>query len=125
MTSRRIKKQRAAGFVAVDSHMLHVGRVIQKLEPELRGLKPPVVRTKYSGPFSRAPDDFDVSFVFSTRSDARHGETSGALARASKLLLEGLSNDGYPPDALGTFRFHAISEEEIRDAGGEWAFDRG
>ena len=124
MTSRRTKQKRDAKYVEAGRHMRHVGQVIQKLEPELTALKPRVVRTKYLGPFGGAPEDFDVSFVFSTRRDARNGETSGALERASKLLLDGLRNDGYPPDALSTFRFRAISEEEIKDAGGEWAFDR-
>ncbi len=124
MTSRRTKQKRDAKYVEAARHMRHVGQVIQKLEPELTALNPPVVRTKYLGPFSGAPDDFDVSFVFSTRSDARKGMTSGTLERASQLLLAALRNDGYSSEALGTFRFHAISEEQIKDAGGEWAFDR-
>jgi hypothetical protein len=124
MTSRSTKRKRDAKYVERARHMRHVGRVIEKLEPDLRALKPPVVRTKYLGPFSGAPDDFDVSFVFSRRRDARNGVTSGALERASRLVLDGLGKDGYPREALRTFRFHAISEEEIKDAGGEWAFDR-
>lgn len=124
MTSRRTKQKRDAKYVEAARNMRHVGQVIVKLEPELTALTPPVVRTKYLGPFSGAPDDFDVSFVFSTRTDARNGMTSGALERASNLVLDALRNDGYPPEALRTFRFHAISEEEIKDAGGEWAFDR-
>ena len=124
MTSRRTKQKRDAKYVEAARHMRHVEQVVLKLEPELAALEPPVVRTKFLGPFSGAPEDFDVSFVFSTRKDARNGETSGAFARASQLLLDALRNDGYPSDALGTFRFRAISEEEIKDAGGEWAFDR-
>jgi len=124
MTSRRTKQKRDAKYVESARNMRRVGRVIGTLEPELRALAPPVVRTKYLGPFGGAPEDFDVSFVFRTRRDARKGMTSGAVERASRLVLDALRNDGYPSEALGTFRFHAISEQEIKDAGGEWAFDR-
>lgn len=124
MTSRRTKEKRDAKYVEAARHMRHVGEVIQKLEPQLAALNPPVLRTKYLGPFGGAPDCFDVWFVFSTRSDARKGTTSGTLERASGLVLDALRSHSYPSEALDTFRFHAISEEQIRDAGGEWAFDR-
>ena len=104
--------------------MLHVERIVGNVSPELARLNPPIVRTKYIGPFDGAPDDFDVSFVFQTRANARDAQRSGVVERAAHLLLEALRGDGYPQDALTTFKFRAISEQEIRDAGGEWAFDR-
>ena len=74
MTSRRTKQTRDAKYVEAARNMRRVGRVIGTLEPELRALTPPVVRTKYLGPFGGAPDDFDVSFVFRTHAGMRETE---------------------------------------------------
>src|SRR6185312_15351493 len=117
MTSRTTKRKRDAKYVEQARHMRQVGQAVEKLATELAALKPPIVRTKYLGPFGGAPDDFDVSFVFPTRAEAKKGQASGTLERASNRVLEVLQSDGYPSEALATFRFHAISEEEIKDAG--------
>lgn len=124
MTSRSTKQKRDAKYLEQGRYMRQVGQIVQKLAPELIALDPPIVRTKYLGPFGGAPDNFDVSFVFSTRATAKTSEKSGVLERAAHLVLEALRGDNYPSEALPTFRFNAISEEQIKDAGGEWDFDR-
>jgi hypothetical protein len=104
--------------------MRHVGTILDRLLVGFRTLSPPVVRTKHWGPFGGAPDNFDVKFVFATRADADRARDAGMIQFAAERVRAALRSDGYPSDALATFRFHAISEEEIQDAGGEWMYDR-
>jgi hypothetical protein len=124
MTSRRTKQKRDAKYFEEARNMRHVGTILDRLLVEFRTLSPPVVRTKHSGPFGGAPDNFDVSFVFATRADADRARDAGMVQLATERVRAALRSDGYPSDALATFRFHAISEEEIQDAGGEWMYDR-
>lgn len=124
MTSRRTKEKRDAKLFEQGKHMRHVQTVLGGLLAEFRTLSPPVVRTKHSGPFGGAPDNFDVSFVFATRAEADRARDTGTVQFAAERVRDALLSDGYPSDALATFRFHAISEEEIQDAGGEWMYDR-
>jgi len=104
--------------------MRHVETVLNGLLATFRTLSPPVVRTKHSGPFGGAPDNVDVSFVFATRAEADHARNTGTVQLAAERVRDALRGDGYPWDAVARFRFHAISEEEIQDAGGEWMYDR-
>ena len=104
--------------------MRHVEMILDRLLAEFRMLIPPVVRTKHLGPFDGAPDNFDVSFVFASRAEADRARDAGTVQLAAESVRAALRNDGYPSEALVTFRFQAVSEEEIQDAGGEWCYDR-
>lgn len=104
--------------------MRAVGKVLDSLLPDFRAFTPPIVRTRHWGPFSGEPNDFDVHFIFATRGEVQTAVESGIVELAAERVREALRRDDYPSDAIATFRFHHVSEEEIKGGGGEFAYFR-
>jgi hypothetical protein len=124
MTNKRRKQLRDAGLIEKMRPMRMVGAVLDRLLPEFKTWSPAVVRTRHGGPFSGAPDNFNVSIVFATRAEAQCACDKGLIQVAADRVRAALLGDGYSSEAASTFRFHPLSEEEIEAAGGEWMYDR-
>lgn len=121
VTSRRTKQKRDAKYFEKARNMRTVGTVLGRLLPEFKSFAPPVVRTHHWGPFSGASDDFDVTFIFATRAEAQTA-CATELVRLGDRVHAVLLSEGYSADALATFRYDAVSEEEIAEAGGDFAY---
>jgi hypothetical protein len=124
VSSQQRKQQRDAHIHEKARYMLLVQDVLGSLQSELKRLDPPIVRTQHIGPFTGAPDDFAVTWIFETRADARRAKENNVAEAVARLLLDALRIRDYPAAALNTFRFYTASEDEIRDAGGDFAFFR-
>ena len=108
----------------VARYMREVQDILGSLQQQLQRLNPPIVRTHHIGPFSGAPGDFAVTWIFATRADAQLANNNEISEVGARLLLDALLVKDYPANALNTFKFFIASEDEIRDAGGDFAFFR-
>jgi hypothetical protein len=124
MSSQQRKQQRDADTHEKARYMLVIQNVLGWLKPQLQRLDPPIVRTQHIGPFTGAPDDFAVTWIYETRADARRAKENNVAGAAARLLLDALRIRDYPAAALSTFKFFTASEDEIRDGGGDFAFFR-
>ena len=120
MTSKRAKQLRDAEYRELARNMETVGSVLETLLPDFRQGAPPMTRTHHLGPFSGAPDDFDVVFIFATRAEASEAAASGLRDAAAAKVVAMLRSRDYPSDALKTFKFDVASEEEIVEGGGDF-----
>ena len=121
MTSRRTKQKRDTKYFEQARNMRTVQAVLDRLLPEFKSFTPPVVRTHHWGPFGGAPDDFDITFIFATRAEAQLA-CAEEVRRLRDRVHATLLSVGYPSEPLATFRYHVASEEEIKDAGGDFAY---
>lgn len=124
MSSQQRKQERDKHIHEAAHYMRLVQDVLASLQPQLQGLEPAIVRTNHIGPFSGEPDDFQVTWIFETRADARRAKEYHVVDAGARLLLDALRMTDYPAAALNTFRFFTASEDEIREAGGDFAFFR-
>lgn len=115
------KQRRDAKYREIARYMIFVEEVLNSLLPEFKQLSPPVVRTHHLGPFSGAADNFDVTFIFAMRVNTSAAQANGVIQTATDKTISVLRERGYPPEALSTFRFHVVSEEEIEEGGGDFA----
>jgi hypothetical protein len=124
MSSEQRKQERDKHIEEAAHYMRLVQDVLGSLQPELKRLDPPIVRVSQTGPFSGGPDDFIVTWIFETRADVQRAKENGVVDAGARLLVDGLQMKDYPAAALNTFRFFTASEDEIREAGGDFAFFR-
>src|SRR5438046_1379607 len=102
MSSQHRKQQRDHHIREAARYMQVVQDVLGSLQAQLQRLDPPIVRTNHIGPFSGAPDDFAVTWIFATRADARLANENNVADSAARLLLEALRMRNYPAAAVNT-----------------------
>src|SRR5262245_34240390 len=124
MSSRQRKQQRDQHIREAARYMRLVQDVLGSLKPQLQRLDPPIVRTQHIGPFTGARDEFAVNSNLETRAEASRATEHNVADAVARLLLDALRISDYPAAALNTFKFFTASEDEIRDAGGDFAFFR-
>jgi hypothetical protein len=118
------KQRRDAKYRELSRYMIFVEEVLGSLLPQFKQFNPPIVRTRHWGPFGGTADNFDVNFIFATRVDTSEAQANGVIQTAADKTISVLRERGYPPEALLTFRFRAVSEEEIEEGGGDFAYWR-
>lgn len=124
MTNRRTRKIKGANYEESSKYMIIVERVIDSLMPFLKEIDQQLIASHHIGPFSGEASDFDVWLIYLSKNDSIKARESGKFDKQIETLHNALANQGYPRDALATFSFHSVSQQEIDDAGGNFAFFR-
>lgn len=123
MTSRETKRNREKQLNDSAYYMRKVGAILSALLPTLQKSYPDLSRTSHLGPFDGAPDRFSIWFVFQ-KAPAQKEHRTQAVNQLGKEVVLTLQKENYPMEALSSFEFLSTSEEEIKEAGGDFAFFR-
>lgn len=89
----------------------------------LKNMSPSVVSTYCLGPLSGEPDDFEIYLGFITKEDACWAER-GLKENIKAVLEKDLCVRGYSRDAVGTFSYRFVCQQDVDQAGGWYGFLR-
>ncbi len=95
-----------------------VGRALISALPEFQRLFPNITSTYHLGPFSGEPDNFTIYLSITSKDALREAEKSEVLEHAKPLLEGELRMNGYSIDAINTFSYEIVRQEDVDKAGG-------
>ena len=106
-----------------DRNMKSVGAALESVAATLRAMSPPVVSTCHLGDFSGEPDGFGIYLGVTSKEDVERAER-GWIESIKAALEQELVARGYSRDAIGTFSYRIVRQQDVDKAGGWYGFLR-
>jgi len=107
-----------------DRNMKAVGAALRSVQKDLASLKPPIVSTCHLGPFGGEPDGFTIYLSIESKVKVSSAERSMLIEDAKALVQRALRSIRYNQEAIDSFSYELVSQEEIDKAGGWYPFLR-